>query len=110
LLAVVLVVVQAGLGGLVSLRQVGNACAQSGLCRWHVAGAAAVVAVVLPLALAAWREGRRKLAAVIGALVLLLPVLGLLLPALGLPVALALAHNVAAALLLAALLALLPAR
>lgn len=105
-----LLVVQVALGGLVSLQQVGNGCTQSGLCRWHVAGAAALLLVLLPLALLAWRQGRRRLGAAIAGLVLLQPALGLLLPALDLPLALALAHNVTAALLLAALLALLPSR
>jgi heme a synthase len=110
LAAIALLVLQVASGGLVSVQQAGSGCTQSSLCRWHVAGAAAVVVLLLPLALLAWRHGRRRLGAAIAGLVLLQPALGLLLPALGLPMALALAHNVTAALMLAALLALLPPR
>jgi cytochrome c oxidase assembly protein subunit 15 len=67
----------------------------------HHAGVLVVAAVLLPLAWAAWRAGARGSAA---ALVLLLALqfgLGLLTAAAGLPAVPALAHNVAAALLLA---------
>lgn len=68
----------------------------------HRAGAAVVAAVLLVLGAAAWREGRRLGAAVI-ALVLVQVGLGLLQVLAGLPLAIVLAHNVVAALLLAAL-------
>lgn len=71
----------------------------------HRAGALVLAAVLLPLGGAAWRRGRRAGAAVI----LLLAVqvtLGALLVALGLPLSVALAHNIAAALLLSAVLSL----
>ena len=68
----------------------------------HRVGAVVVAAAVLSLGVAAWRRGRRRAA---GAAILLLAVqvvLGALLVVGGLPLSLALAHNVVAALLLAA--------
>ena len=68
----------------------------------HRAGAVVAAAVLLPLGVAAWRRGRRRAG---GAAILLLVVqvvLGALLIVGGLPLSLALAHNVVAALLLAA--------
>jgi heme a synthase len=71
----------------------------------HRAGALVVAAVLLPLGIAAWRRGRRDGLAVV--LLLALQVaLGALLVARGLPLAAALAHNMTAALLLAAVLGL----
>jgi cytochrome c oxidase assembly protein subunit 15 len=69
----------------------------------HRAGALMVAAVLLPLGLAAWCNGRRAGAAVI-ALLMLQAALGALLVVGGLPLSLALAHNMVAALLLAAVL------
>lgn len=71
----------------------------------HRLGAALVAAVLLPLGMAAWRRGRRAG----GALILLLAIqagLGVALVLGGLPLAIALAHNATAALLLAVLLTL----
>jgi heme a synthase len=71
----------------------------------HRVGAAVVAAVLLPLGVAAWRSGRRAGVAVI--LLLALQVtLGVLLVSGGLPLPAALAHNMVAALLLAAVLGL----
>jgi heme a synthase len=64
-----------------------------------------VAAVLLPLGVAAWRRGRRAGAAVI-LLLVAQTMLGALLIVGGLPLSLALAHNVVAALLLAAVLGL----
>jgi heme a synthase len=71
----------------------------------HRAGAVVVAAVLLPLGVVAWRTGRRAGAAVI-LLLVLQATLGVLLVTGGLPLAVALAHNVTAALLLAAVLSL----
>jgi heme a synthase len=75
----------------------------------HRAGALVVAAVLLPLGVAALRSGRRAGAAVIG-LLLLQAALGVLLVTGGLPLALALAHNMVAALLLCAVLGLAAGR
>jgi cytochrome c oxidase assembly protein subunit 15 len=81
----------------------------------HRLGAVVVAAVLLPLGVAAWRGGQRAGAAVI-LLLILQATLGVLLVTGGLPLPMALAHNVTAALLLAAVLGLaadggrLPAR
>lgn len=71
----------------------------------HRAGAIVVAAVLLPLGVAAWRRGLRA-GALLLALVALQLTLGALLVLAGLPLAIALAHNVAAALLMAVLLGL----
>jgi cytochrome c oxidase assembly protein subunit 15 len=71
----------------------------------HRAGAVLVAAVLLPLGVAAWRSGRRAGAAVI-LLLVVQAALGVLLVTGGLPLPMALAHNVTAALLLAAVLGL----
>ncbi len=72
----------------------------------HRAGALVLAAVLLPLAVAAWRSGRRAGAAVILLLLLVQVALGMLLVGKGLPLIVALAHNVTAAFLLATLLGL----
>lgn len=71
----------------------------------HRAGALLLAAVLLPLAAVAWRRGRRTGAAVILLLVMQVA-LGMLLVGKGLPLPVALAHNVAAAFLLAAVVGL----
>lgn len=76
----------------------------------HRAGALLVVAVLLPLALLAWRSGRRTAATLIVLLLGLQAALGAALVAGGLPLAVALAHNMAAALLLAVLLGMTASR
>jgi cytochrome c oxidase assembly protein subunit 15 len=73
----------------------------------HRAGAMVVAAVLLSLGVAAWRSGQRAGAAVILLLVLQVA-LGALLVVARLPLPVALAHNVVAALLLAAVLGLAP--
>jgi len=72
----------------------------------HRAGSLLVVAVLLPLALLAWRSGRRTSAGLILALLGVQAALGVALVAGGLPLSMALAHNMVAALLLAVLLGL----
>ena len=71
----------------------------------HRAGALVVAAVLLPLGVMAWRNGRRTGAAVI-VLIVLQAALGALLVTGGLPLSVALAHNMTAALLLTAVLGL----
>ena len=71
----------------------------------HRAGALVVAGVLLPLGVAAWRSGRRAGAAVI-VLLVLQAALGALLVTGGLPLSVALAHNMIAALLLTAVLGL----
>jgi cytochrome c oxidase assembly protein subunit 15 len=71
----------------------------------HRAGALVVAAVLLPLGMAAWRSGRRAGGAIV-MLLLIQGALGVVLVIGALPLAAALAHNVVAALLLAAVLGL----
>lgn len=71
----------------------------------HRAGALVVAAVLLPLGVASWRNGRRAGAAVV-LLLIVQAALGALLVVKGLPLPVALAHNMAAALLAAAVLSL----
>ncbi len=68
----------------------------------HRAGALAVAVALLPLALALWSRGHRRAAAMLLGLLALQWALGALLATAGLPLAAAVAHNVAAALLLGA--------
>lgn len=70
----------------------------------HRGGALLVLAVLAPLGIAAWRDGRRRAGSALLALLLLQLGLGALTALLGLPMALALAHNVVAACLLATVL------
>ena len=74
----------------------------------HRLGALAVLAAVLALALVAWRAGRRKAATALAALVALQTEVGIVLALGALPLGVALAHNLLAALLLAAVATLLP--
>jgi cytochrome c oxidase assembly protein subunit 15 len=76
----------------------------------HRAGALLVAFVALPLAIAVWRGGRRREAALVLALLGAQAGLGAILVVWRLPLAAALAHNLVAALLLAAVLDLTHAR
>jgi cytochrome c oxidase assembly protein subunit 15 len=74
------------------------------LAQWvHRVGAIVAVATLLLLGVLAWRHGRRREAAALLALTALQGALGPTLAGAGLPIALVLAHNLVAALLLAAL-------
>lgn len=140
-LAVIVVVAQVALGGLVSAGHASLSCPQLTGCdlssgSWqaldpwhrpafaatdamnragalahvlHRAGALLVVAVVLPLGVVAWRRGRAA-GALLVALVVAQVGAGAALVIGGLPLPLALAHNVLAAVLLATLGSLLPRR
>jgi heme a synthase len=110
LAALALVLAQAALGGLVSAGQLADRCDAAGLCGLHRAAGLALAALLLVLAAAAWRRGARAVAGALGCLVALQAALGAWQLAQPVPLALALAHNLAAALLPAALLALLPLR
>ncbi len=70
----------------------------------HRAGALLVVAVLLPLAFLAWRLGHRASASLIVVLLGAQAALGAVLVTSGLPLSVALAHNMVAAILLAVLL------
>ncbi|HET8745101.1 MAG TPA: COX15/CtaA family protein [Ramlibacter sp.] len=107
LAALVLLLLQAGLGGVVSAERVAHGCDASALCAAHRAAGIALAAALLALGLAAWRAGLRP-GVTVAALVLLQAALGWALLSQATPLAFALAHNVLAVLLLAALLALLP--
>jgi cytochrome c oxidase assembly protein subunit 15 len=138
--ALVLLVAQIALGGLVSAGHAGLSCPQLTACDlasgswqalnpWHEpvlgtdptnaaaapvqalhrAGAALLIVVLVPLGVIAWRRGRPA-GAVLLVLVLAQAAVGVALVAGSLPLALALAHNVVAALLLAALVSLLGER
>ena len=138
--ALVLLLLQMALGGLISAGYAGLSCPQLLGCRpaaeswqaldprqvpgagaglpqyaggvgaqWlHRLGALAVLAAVLALALVAWRAGRRKAATALAALVALQTEVGIVLALGSLPLGVALAHNLLAALLLAAVATLLP--
>lgn len=80
--------------------------AGAGVHALHRAGALLTAGVLLPLGLLAWRHGRRSAAVLVLGLLLTQGVLGATLILDGLPLAAALAHNVAAALLLAVVLTL----
>jgi cytochrome c oxidase assembly protein subunit 15 len=104
-----LLLLQIALGGLVSVLQLSARCGDTGLCQWHRATALVLLALLVPLGIAAWRRGARGPGAALAVLALAQAGLGLLqLGWPGLPLALGLAHNLIAALLLAVLLALLP--
>ena len=106
-----LLLLQIALGGLVSVAQLSARCGDAGLCQWHRGTALVVLALLVPLGIAAGRRGERRLGAALVALALAQAGLGLLqLGVPGLPLALGLAHNILAALLLAVLLALLSPR
>ena len=107
--ALVLLLLQAGLGAMVSGEHVAHGCGESALCGVHRLGGVAVGVALLALGAAAWRGGLRPGAAV-ATLAVLQVGLGWLLAGHATPLALALVHNILAALLLALLLLLLPAR
>lgn len=107
--AVALLLLQIALGGLVSVTQLSDRCGDAALCQWHRGTALAVLALLVPLGVAALRRGARALGGTLVLLAVAQAALGLAmlwLPAV--PIALGLAHNVLAGLLLAALVALLP--
>lgn len=106
-----LLLAQIALGGLASVLQLSDRCSDAALCQAHRGTALAVLALLLPLGFAAARRGERALGAVLVVLALTQAGLGLLqLGWPGLPLALGLAHNVIAALLLGVLLSLLSPR
>lgn len=80
--------------------------AGSGVHALHRVGGLLVAALLLPLAVVAWRGGRRAAAAAVLGLLALQVALGAGLVLGGLPLGVALAHNVVAALLLAVVLGL----
>ena len=88
--------------------QVGAALPHNPAGAWvhllHRMGGLVVVAVLFPLAVAAWRNGLRAVALWLLAVLALQWALGVALVTLGLPLGVALAHNTAAAVLLAVLL------
>lgn len=109
LAALALLLLQIALGGLVSVTQLSDRCGDAALCQWHRGSAFAVLAMLVPLGVAAMRRGARTLGGTLVLLALAQAALGLAmlwLPAV--PLALGLAHNVLAGLLLAGLLSLLP--
>lgn len=103
-----LLALQIALGGAVSAGPWADRCDASILCQVHRLAALAVVGLLLPLGVAAWRRGERRLGAALAVLVLLQAGLGVAFLSSAQPLALALAHNVVGALLLATLVALLP--
>jgi cytochrome c oxidase assembly protein subunit 15 len=110
LAALALLLLQIALGGLVSVTQLSARCGDAALCQWHRGTALAVLAALVPLGVAALRRGARVSGGAVVLLALVQAGLGLLMLSLpATPLALGLAHNVLAALLLASLLALLPA-
>lgn len=88
--------------------QVGAALPHNPAGAWvhllHRMGGLVVVAVLFPLAVAAWRNGLRAVALWLLAVLALQWALGVALVTLGLPLGVALAHNMAATVLLAVLL------
>ena len=111
-LAIALLLLQIALGGLASATLSGPDCLVAGTCdagagAWphttHRLAGFAVCAVLLALSWRAWRLGHRRIAVTLAGLIVALAGLGVLLVALALPLALVLAHNLGAALLLALL-------
>lgn len=102
----VLLVLQVALGGYASATQAAQRCGELPLCQLHRAGGWLLVVLAVPLGLAAWRAGAR-LGPVVAILVVAQAGLGWLALAQAEPLGLALAHNILAALLGAALLGLL---
>ncbi|HEY0825255.1 MAG TPA: COX15/CtaA family protein [Ramlibacter sp.] len=110
LAAVGLLLLQIALGGLVSVTQLSDRCGEAALCQWHRGTALVVLALLVPLGVATMRRGARGLGGVLVLLALAQAGLGLaMLWVAAVPLALGLAHNVLAGLLLATLFALLPA-
>ncbi len=107
--ALVLLALQIALGGLASAQHAATECGAAGLCQLHRASGIATALVLLPLGALAWRGGAR-LGGALFVLALVQVALGGSVLANAAPLALALAHNVGAALLAATLVALLPAR
>jgi heme a synthase len=107
--ALVLLSLQLALGGLASSQHAASTCATAGLCALHRTVGIATAAVLVTVGALAARAGMRLGAAVI-VLALAQVALGTLVVTSAAPLAFALAHNLLAALLLAALLALLPPR
>ena len=103
---------QAGWEAFIPWREPGFDAAQPGnptgalLHVVHRLGSLVLAGVLLPLAVAAWRGGRRATGLALLVLLLVQGALGVALVAAGLPLAIALAHNVAAALLLAVVVSL----
>lgn len=107
--AVALLLLQIALGGLVSVTQLSDRCGEAALCQWHRGTALAVLALLVPLGVVALRRGARAPGGTLVLLALAQAALGLaMLRVSAVPLALGLAHNVLAGLLLAALVALLP--
>lgn len=107
LAALVLLGLQVALGAVVSAQHAIAQCGASPLCVVHRTGAVVVAAVLLPLGIGAWRAGFSVAGGLVVGLTLVQAALGLLLVSGRAPLALALGHNIAAAVLCAALLALL---
>jgi cytochrome c oxidase assembly protein subunit 15 len=108
--ALLLLAGQAALGGWAAATQAGAGCGGWGLCRWHALAALPVAGALLALARQTWRAGRAGAAVAVVALLAMQAALGLWQASSApLPLALALAHNVGAALLLAAAALLIPA-
>jgi cytochrome c oxidase assembly protein subunit 15 len=101
-----LVLLQVVLGGLLHAQHVANQCDLWAPCSAHHAAGWLVSAALLSLGLVAWRAGL-ALGGVLGALAVLQAALGIAQPAAAGSLVLALAHNVAAALLLGTLAGLL---
>lgn len=108
--AAVLLVLQITLGGWASTHASAARCDATAACQLHAFVAPPLVALVLGLGIAAWRLGERPSGAAIALLAMAQAGLGLAQVAGPLPLALGLAHNVTAALLLPAVLGLLPSR
>lgn len=107
--ALVLLVFQIALGGMASAQHAASQCAEGGLCQVHRATGLAMAAALVVIGAVAARRGSRA-GAVIVVATLLQVALGLLVAGSPAPLAFALGHNVLAATLLAAVLALLPPR
>lgn len=109
-LAFVLLVLQVAGGGVLSATDGPVRCGEWGLCDWHGFATPLLAGVLLALAWQAWRAGRAAPAAALVLLLMLQAGLGLLLAAsAAVPLAPALAHNVVAGLMLAAVVLLIPA-
>jgi heme a synthase len=104
--ALVLMVLQVVLGGLMSTMNAGSRCDAGALCVAHWFSAAATALMVIPLGVAAWRQGALA-GMVVAGLVALEALLGMGMMFTSIALPLALAHNMVAGLLMAAVAILL---
>ncbi|MGV3494086.1 MAG: COX15/CtaA family protein [Ramlibacter sp.] len=108
--AIALLAAQLALGALVSANQWASQCGAVFACQAHRGGGVLLAGLLALMGLLAWRHGARAAGAAVVVLATLQAGTGLWQTAGPLPLGLGVAHNLAAALLLAAVAGLLPSR